>query len=51
MDKKKYNNMLDEYYDIYGWDKKVVFQQKTLIDLGLAEVANDLDKIGKLGKS
>lgn len=52
MDKEKYNKMLDEYYEIHGWDKHTSFPiKKTLVDLGLKEIANDLEKIGKLGKS
>jgi len=51
MDKEKYNKMLDEYYEIHGWDKYTSFPtEKTLVDLDLPEVAVDLKKIGKLGK-
>ena len=49
LDKDKWNKMLDEYYDIHGWDRKTSFPtKKTLVDLGLKYVANDLGKIGKL---
>jgi len=49
MDKKKFNKMLDEYYDLHGWDKETSFPfRKTLVDLGLESVANDLQRIGKL---
>jgi aldehyde:ferredoxin oxidoreductase len=41
--------MLDEYYDLHGWDRETSYpQRKTLIDLGLSNVADDLAKIGKL---
>lgn len=49
MDKEKFNKMLDEYYEIHGWDKETSFPfKKTLVDLGLEYVANDLQKIGKI---
>ena len=49
IDKEMYNKMLDEYYDLHGWDRKTSFPiRKTLIDLGLEQVADDLEKIGKL---
>jgi len=50
MDIEKYNKMLDEYYEIHGWDKCTSSPiEKTLVDLGLTEVVVDLKKIGKLG--
>lgn len=50
MNMKKYNKMLDEYYDLHGWDKDTSFPKKqTLISLGLSSVADDLERIGKLG--
>jgi aldehyde:ferredoxin oxidoreductase len=50
MDMEKYNAMLDEYYDIHGWNRRNSFPlRKTLADLGLAYVADDLERIGKLG--
>ena len=49
MDMEKFNKMLDEYYDLHGWDRKTSFPKKrTLVDLGLGSVADDLEKIGKL---
>jgi len=48
-DKKKLNKMLDKYYEIHGWDKETSFPtRKTLLELGLENVAEDLEKIGKL---
>jgi aldehyde:ferredoxin oxidoreductase len=49
MDEDKYNKMLDDYYDLHGWDRKTSFpKRETLVNLGLGYVADDLDKIGKL---
>ena len=49
MDMKKFNQMLDEYYDLHGWDRATGFpKRKTLVDLDLTEVFDDLEKIGKL---
>jgi aldehyde:ferredoxin oxidoreductase len=49
MDEEKYNEMLDEYYYLHGWDRETSFpKRQTLIDLGLEYVADDLEKIGKL---
>ena len=49
MDMEKYQEMLAEYYDLHGWDRETSFpKRKTLVDLGLEFVAEDLDKIGKL---
>ena len=52
MDAAKYNRMLDEYYDLHGWDRNTSFPtRETLVRLGLGYVADDLEKIGKLGTS
>jgi len=52
MDEKKFNKMLDEYYVIHGWNKKTGYPTRdTLARLGLDYVADDLGKIGKLGKN
>jgi aldehyde:ferredoxin oxidoreductase len=52
IDKAKWNEMLDEYYDLHGWERKTSFPtRKTLADLGLGEAADDLEGIGKLGRS
>ena len=51
MDRKKFNRMLDDYYDLHGWNRKTSFPtRKTLVSLNLKYVADDLEKIGKLGK-
>lgn len=50
MDETKYNQMLDEYYELHGWDKETGYpKRETLEDLGLKDVADDLEKIEKLG--
>ncbi|MBW1771911.1 MAG: aldehyde ferredoxin oxidoreductase family protein [Deltaproteobacteria bacterium] len=47
--KEKFNRMLDEYYDLHGWDRETSFpKRQTLIDLDLEYVADDLENIGKL---
>ena len=49
MEEAKYNKMLDEYYELHGWDKETSFPiRKTLEKLDLKYVADDLEKIGKL---
>jgi len=49
IDEQKYGWMLDEYYDLHGWDRQTSFpKRETLIESGLADVAMDLEKIGKL---
>jgi aldehyde:ferredoxin oxidoreductase len=43
LDFLKWNKMLDEYYDIHGWDKKTGWPtKKTLIDLGLQQILEKL---------
>ena len=49
IDEKKFNRMLDEYYELHGWDRETSFpKRKTLEELGREVVAGDLEKIGKL---
>jgi len=51
LDEDKYNAMLDEYYDLHGWDEVTSYPtQETLSSLGLESVAEDLRGIGKLGQ-
>ena len=50
IDEDKWNGMLDEYYDIHGWDRTTSFPKRmTLVELGLESTADELEKIGKLG--
>jgi aldehyde:ferredoxin oxidoreductase len=49
LDEDKYNRLLDEHYDLHGWDRESSFpKRQTLMDLDLQYVAKDLEKIGKL---
>jgi aldehyde:ferredoxin oxidoreductase len=49
MDMVQYNQMLDEYYDLHGWDRTTSYpKRKTLLDLELEDVADDLERMGKL---
>jgi aldehyde:ferredoxin oxidoreductase len=50
-DKAEFNRMLDEYYDLHGWERETSFPtRRVLCALGLDAVAGDLERIGKLGK-
>lgn len=49
VDRKKYDEMLSEYYRQHGWDEDTGLQKReTLEDLGLQDVINKLEKFGKL---
>jgi aldehyde:ferredoxin oxidoreductase len=49
IDVDKFNQMLDDYYDLHGWDRETSFPKKeTLKALDLDHVAEGLAKIGKL---
>jgi len=46
LDKKKFDEMLDDYYEIVGWDKETgIPTRKTLESLGLRDIADDLEKM------
>jgi len=48
LDKKKFSRMLDEYYEVVGWDKKTgIPTRATFESLGLKDVADDLENMGK----
>lgn len=50
-DKQKFDSLLDEYYEKHGWDKSTSYPtRQTLEKLGIGYVADDLEKIGKLGE-
>ena len=50
--KEKWDKLLDEYYEMNGWDKKTSFPTRECLEgLNLRQIAEDLEKIGKLGKS
>ncbi|MBA7524665.1 hypothetical protein ES705_16806 [subsurface metagenome] len=48
-DREKYNQMLNEFYKFWGWDKKTGMQTRTGLEkLGLKDIADKLEKQGKL---
>ena len=45
------DRMLDEYYELHGWDKATGLpRRRGLAALGLEDVAAELDRAGKLAK-
>lgn len=49
LDREKWDTLLDEYYEIHGWDKKTSYPTRECLEsLGLFEIADDLKRIGKL---
>ncbi|MBI5208451.1 MAG: aldehyde ferredoxin oxidoreductase family protein [Elusimicrobia bacterium] len=44
----KYDQLLDHYYDIRGWDKRGVPTRKTMNSLGLRQEAEELSKAAKV---
>ena len=49
IEENKYNKMLDEFYELWGWDKKTGMQTRTGLEkLGLKDIAEKLSKCGKL---
>jgi aldehyde:ferredoxin oxidoreductase len=52
LERKDWDKLLDEYYEVNGWDKETSFPtRKCLDELGLGKVADELQKIGKLGST
>lgn len=50
--KEKYDLMLDEYYEARGWDKETGWPtRQKLEELGLKYVADDLEGVGRPGKT
>jgi len=50
LERKDWDALLDEYYDMHGWDKETSFPTRTCLEeLGLKDIADDLEKVGKLG--
>lgn len=48
-DKKKWDEMLDKFYELNGWDKRTSLQtRECLTELNLEDIANQLQKVGKL---
>ena len=49
LEREKWDKMLDEYYDLQGWDRQTSWQKRdTLVRLGLDEVARGLAKSYRL---
>jgi len=49
IDEEKYNHMLNEFYERWGWDKKTGKQTKSGLEkLGLHDIAKKLSACGKL---
>lgn len=50
LSKDEVNTLLDDYYATRGWDKATGLPtRKTLAELGLDDVADELSKLGRLG--
>jgi len=48
-DREKWDEMLDRFYELQGWDKETGLQtRQCLVELDLADVAEQLQKMGKL---
>ena len=50
IDRKEYGQMLDEYYALHDWDPDTSYPTRKVLEMyGLGGVADDLEKIHKLG--
>ncbi|RLI00465.1 aldehyde ferredoxin oxidoreductase, partial [Candidatus Bathyarchaeota archaeon] len=50
LDKEKFLKILDKYYELRGWSKTSGWPTRTkLEELGLKNVADELESIGKIG--
>jgi len=50
LERKDWDKLLDEYYEMNNWDKKTSFPtRKCLEELDLKQIADALEKVGKLG--
>ncbi len=48
-EKENWDRMLDEFYELHGWDKETGLQtRKSLIELGMNNVAEKLKKAGRI---
>jgi len=48
-DKEKWDEMLDRFYQLQGWDKRTSLQtRKCLTELGMDDIVKKLEKAGKL---
>lgn len=50
LERQKFDELLDEYYEIHGWDIKTGLPtRRCLEEFGLTEIADDLERAGKIG--
>jgi aldehyde:ferredoxin oxidoreductase len=42
------NQMLDEYYDLRGWDRNGIPTEDKLKEMGLLSAAEELKRMGKI---
>ena len=50
-DKGKFKRLLEEYYELRGWDRDSGFpKREKLSELGIEDIADDVEKLGKLAK-
>lgn len=50
LSRERYDEMLDEYYELHGWDRGTSYPKREVLEkLGLGNVADDLERIEKLG--
>ena len=48
-DRKKWENLLDEYYELAGWDKETGAPTRAKLELlGLSDSADELERLGKI---
>jgi aldehyde:ferredoxin oxidoreductase len=49
LDVQKFLSLMNEFYELRGWDSKTGWPRKeTLEALGLKDVANELEKMGRV---
>jgi aldehyde:ferredoxin oxidoreductase len=52
LDRAKFEKMKDEYYKLRGWDTETSWpERETYERLGLEDVGNSIQKLGKLPKT
>jgi aldehyde:ferredoxin oxidoreductase len=52
LSRNEWDKVLDEYYELHGWDRETGWQKRGQLEkLGLEEVAEDLEKAGRLAPS
>ena len=48
-DKEKWDEMLDKFYGLHGWDKETGWQtRQCLIEIGMEDIAEKLERVGRL---